>query len=203
MLAIHLRDISPGVVAAWEVAFASALGVQVSCGDIFANAADAIVSPANSFGYMDGGIDLVYSRFFGWELQEKLQAQLLAEHFGELPVGQAVIVPTGHASIPFLVSAPTMRVPSSIAKTLNVYLAFRAALIAVRNHNATSERSTPFWCRAWALALARFRQSVPLGKCGALTTSLFKMTVGEGAMWGQSGASTRAPGASFLATMMP
>jgi O-acetyl-ADP-ribose deacetylase (regulator of RNase III) len=88
----------------------------------------------------DGGIDLVYSRFFGWELQERLQAQPLAEHFGELPVGQAVIVPTGHASIPFLVSAPTMRVPSSIAKTLNVYLAFRAALIAVTNHNATNER---------------------------------------------------------------
>ena len=34
---------------------------QISCGDIFkgAPAADAIVSPANSFGFMDGGIDMV------------------------------------------------------------------------------------------------------------------------------------------------
>ena len=34
---------------------------QISFGDIFkgAPAADAIVSPANSFGFMDGGIDMV------------------------------------------------------------------------------------------------------------------------------------------------
>ena len=33
----------------------------MSCGDIFkgAPAVDAIVSPANSFGFMDGGIDMV------------------------------------------------------------------------------------------------------------------------------------------------
>ena len=35
--------------------------LQISCGDIFEGApsADAIVSPANSFGFMDGGIDMV------------------------------------------------------------------------------------------------------------------------------------------------
>lgn len=26
------------------------------------------VSPANSFGFMDGGIDMVYSRHFGWQM---------------------------------------------------------------------------------------------------------------------------------------
>ena len=30
--------------------------------------ADAIVSPANSFGFMDGGIDMVYSKRFGWQM---------------------------------------------------------------------------------------------------------------------------------------
>ena len=35
--------------------------MQISCGDIFKGApsADAVVSPANSFGFMDGGIDMV------------------------------------------------------------------------------------------------------------------------------------------------
>ena len=35
--------------------------LQISCGDIFKGApsADAVVSPANSFGFMDGGIDMV------------------------------------------------------------------------------------------------------------------------------------------------
>jgi O-acetyl-ADP-ribose deacetylase (regulator of RNase III) len=135
MLTIHLREIDAGVVHAWEQAFVDVPEVVVSRGDIFQHKADAIVSPANSFGYMDGGIDLLYSRYFGWELEANLQALLAQQHYGELPVGQAVVLATGHGSIPFLVSAPTMRVPMGIGETVNVYLAFRAALIAVLAHN--------------------------------------------------------------------
>jgi hypothetical protein len=75
-LTVHLRDINTGVVKAWEQAFADAPGVFVSRGDIFEQKADAIVSPANSFGYMDGGIDLLYSKYFGWELEANLRALL-------------------------------------------------------------------------------------------------------------------------------
>jgi O-acetyl-ADP-ribose deacetylase (regulator of RNase III) len=141
MLTVHLRDINTGVVKAWEQAFADVPEVVVSRGDILEQKADAIVSPANSFGHMDGGIDLLYSRYFGWELETKLRALLSERHYGELPVGQAVVVATGHESIPFLISAPTMRVPMSIGETVNVYLAFRAALIAVLTHNAGASAS--------------------------------------------------------------
>src|SRR6516165_8416263 len=89
-----LRDISADVVRAWKKHFEGMDAVQVSAGDIFELKADAIVSPANSFGYMDGGIDLVYLRRFGWELQNRLQLHLREEHDGELPVGQATIVGT-------------------------------------------------------------------------------------------------------------
>ena len=139
-LTVLLRDIDEGMVREWRQAFAGVPQVDISCGNILELTADAIVSPANSFGYMDGGIDLAYSQFFGWELAERLKTLLAREHFGELPVGQAAIVPTGHDSIVWLVSAPTMRVPSSISRTVNVYLAFRAALIAVLKHNAQAER---------------------------------------------------------------
>ncbi|MBR1180019.1 macro domain-containing protein [Bradyrhizobium sp. KB893862 SZCCT0404] len=139
MLNIHLRDINADVVDAWREAFADVANVEVSLGDIFAQQADAILSPANSFGYMDGGIDLLYSRYFGWELQTSLQALLAEHHYGELPVGQAVVLATAHARFPFLVSAPTMRVPARIDQTVNVYLAFRAALIAVLTHNADGD----------------------------------------------------------------
>jgi len=139
MLTVHLRDINAGVVKAWEQAFADVPGVSASSGDIFQRPADAIVSPANSFGFMDGGIDLLYSRYFGWELETRLRGLLSEQHFGELPVGQAVVLATGHESIPFLVSAPTMRVPMRIGGTVNVYLAFRAALIAVLAHNAAAK----------------------------------------------------------------
>jgi O-acetyl-ADP-ribose deacetylase (regulator of RNase III) len=138
MLTVHLRDRSGQVVAAWETAFSDAPRVHVSCGDIFDHEADAVVSPANSFGYMDGGIDLVYSWFFGRELETNLRALLREHHYGELPVGQAVVLSTGHKSIPFLVSAPTMRVAGSINGTVNIYLAFRAALIAVLSHNKSA-----------------------------------------------------------------
>jgi O-acetyl-ADP-ribose deacetylase (regulator of RNase III) len=141
MLTIHLRDIDKRVVDAWEHVFADVPQVLISQGDIFEHTADAVVSPANSFGYMDGGIDLVYSMYFGWELEARLKALLSEHHFGELPVGQAVVLPTGHAFIPFLISAPTMRVPTTISGTANVYLALRAALIAVLRHN--NEADTP------------------------------------------------------------
>jgi hypothetical protein len=115
------------VVRAWEKYFKGIANVRISHGDILERPADAIVSPANSFGYMDGGIDLVYLRRFGWELQTRLQAHLRDEHDGELPVGQATIVETFDTAIPYLVSAQTMRIPMNVSSTINAYLAFRAA----------------------------------------------------------------------------
>jgi O-acetyl-ADP-ribose deacetylase (regulator of RNase III) len=47
-----------------------------------------------------------------------------------------VIVPTDRPEIPWLISAPTMRVPMPVAGTANAYLALRAALRAVLAHNA-------------------------------------------------------------------
>lgn len=135
MLTLHLRDISKEVTAAWAHAFSDIPEVHVSCGDILEHRADAIVSPANSFGYMDGGIDAAYAGYFGEALEVHLRRILREQHYGELPVGQAIVLPTAHADIPFLISAPTMRIPASISDTVNVYLAFRATLIAVLAHN--------------------------------------------------------------------
>jgi O-acetyl-ADP-ribose deacetylase (regulator of RNase III) len=134
-LVFELRDIDGDVVRAWEKYFKGIANVRISQGDIFERPADAIVSPANSFGYMDGGIDLVYLRRFGWELQTRLQAHLRDEHDGELPVEQATIVETFDTAIPYLVSAPTMRIPMNLFNTINAYLAFRAAIRAVKLHN--------------------------------------------------------------------
>ncbi|CAB4019504.1 Hypothetical predicted protein [Paramuricea clavata] len=154
-----LRDVEADMTTAWNEAFHSIrtdCNIEISCGDIFndAPAADAIVSPTNSFGFMDGGIDLRYSEHFGWQLQERLQNFLRKEYFGELPVGEAVIIETFEDDVPeierdwmknrdtnegqpihFLISAPTNRVPSDVHDTVNAYLAFRAVLLAVHRHN--------------------------------------------------------------------
>eukprot|EP01116_Phalansterium_solitarium_P016087 TRINITY_DN3651_c0_g1_i2.p1 TRINITY_DN3651_c0_g1~~TRINITY_DN3651_c0_g1_i2.p1 ORF type:complete len:260 (-),score=24.74 TRINITY_DN3651_c0_g1_i2:105-884(-) len=152
----HLRDFNPAMVSAWKKTFQAMEGVPskhrdfvkshftISEGDIFQNSdgglvtADAVVSPANSFGFMDGGIDLRFSKHFGWDMMERLQAMLLNDDYnGELLVGQAVILETHdeRKAIPYLISAPTMRVPLKVDDSPNAYLAFRAVLIEVRRHN--------------------------------------------------------------------
>jgi hypothetical protein len=60
-----LRDRNTTLVNAWEKEFDGYHDVEISCGNIFDIKADAIISPANSFGFMDGGIDLVYSEHYG------------------------------------------------------------------------------------------------------------------------------------------
>jgi len=132
---IFLRDTNPEMAEAWKVWFNGVADIEVSVGDIFEGPkANAIISPANSYGFMDGGIDLAYSKKFGWGLQKDLQKIINDEHYGELPVGQAVIVSTGNDDFPWCISAPTMRIPMPVAGTMNAYLAFRASLIAVIKH---------------------------------------------------------------------
>lgn len=125
---------------AWKKYFDKIENVEVVDGDILKQQGDAIVSPANSFGYMDGGLDLKYSQHFGWELEQKVRSELEENYFGEIPVGQALIVETQLDSIPFLISAPTMRVPSDVSATVNAYLAFKAIIQACLSHNKVSAK---------------------------------------------------------------
>ncbi|XP_038059240.1 uncharacterized protein LOC119730426 [Patiria miniata] len=151
-----LRDINKELVEAWTKEFDGYERVNISEGDIFKNApaADAIVSPANSFGFMDGGIDMALSRHFGWQLMNRLQEMIMTEKNGELLVGDALIVPTCQqfwgksdrnscwgaynqgTPIKFLISAPTMRVPEDVSNSINSYLAFRAIILSVQKHNS-------------------------------------------------------------------
>ena len=96
---------------------------------------DAVVSPGNSFGIMDGGFDLALRDFFGQKLQDDVQRAIRSKHFGEQPVGTALIVPTGKKKHPWLVHAPTMSLPQIIATTHNVYFAMLAVLHACERHN--------------------------------------------------------------------
>lgn len=135
---LYLRDLDAALVEAWSTAFAGEEDVVVGQGDIFETSADVLVSPANSFGFMDGGIDLVYSRRLGWHVQEELRAMLARDHDGELMVGLAVWLETGDEAYPILISAPTMRAPDRVDGTLNAFLAFRATLRCVQAINAAS-----------------------------------------------------------------
>lgn len=135
---IHLRDINSSLVWAWKEVF-DGTPVTVSEGDIFANtSADALVSPNNGFGYMDGGIDGVYSMQLGWGMSVELREQIQQQWDGELLVGQAAVVDIRRhrpdTKFKYLIAAPTMRVPMDVSQTANAYLAFKAVLRVATRH---------------------------------------------------------------------
>lgn len=124
-----LRDTDPHVVLAFTQIFGGHDHVSFGSGDLLGAELDAVVSPANSFGRMDGGIDLHYRNEFGLEVERRLREAIEQRYEdAELPVGEALVVQTGHAKIKRMIAAPTMRTPQNIRGTDNVRRAMLAAL---------------------------------------------------------------------------
>ncbi len=101
---------------------------------------DCMVSAANSFGLMDGGVDLAITNYFGIELMDRVQAAVIKQYRGEQPVGTSMIIETEHTSHPYLAHTPTMRKPMRITKTDNVYSAMFAMLSEVWRFNCQNGR---------------------------------------------------------------
>jgi len=99
---------------------------------------DAFVTAGNSFGHMTAGIDAAVIRYFGIELMERVQLWIMDQYLGEQPVGTAFVIATGRPERPFVIHAPTMRVPGSIEGTDKVYTSTWAALLAAHAHNLTN-----------------------------------------------------------------
>lgn len=91
---------------------------------------DAVVSPANSFGFMNGGIDQLYIDTFGQQLEDNVRSRIAEYFIKELPVGHAMLVPlrSAYDQEKYLIVAPTMRVPMPILDPVDVYLAAKAAV---------------------------------------------------------------------------
>lgn len=120
-------DFQPLVAEALARAFAGFPDVATTCTDILSVAENAVVSPANSYGFMDGGIDQAYTDFFGPAVESAVQDAIARRPEGYLPVGASLTVATGHARIPYLVVAPTMMTPEMTESSAS-YRAMRAVL---------------------------------------------------------------------------
>ena len=131
-LKIYLADNSQLLVAAWAIAFGDSPNIIATKSDYFDIEADAMVSPANSFGYMDGGLDRAIRYELGESIEKRVQNMIVEKYHGELPIGSAEIVLTDHPKWPHLIVAPTMRVPQDVSATINAYLSFRAILLAIK-----------------------------------------------------------------------
>lgn len=90
------------------------------------------VSPANSLGFMDGGIDFALSRKIFPNIENKVKnnirtigiKNLLGRYY--LPIGSSMILECD--DFRSLIVAPTMLLPQDISKTHNVYYATMAIL---------------------------------------------------------------------------
>ncbi len=91
------------------------------------------ISPANSIGFMDGGVDAALMQLLpGVEFENtkrngELQCYTNADGTSYLPIGSASVLRCDGC---FLISAPTMWVPQDVSKTNNVYWAMRATFSA-------------------------------------------------------------------------
>ena len=107
--------------------------------------AQALIVPLNSFGFFDSGFPLEVTDRLGFGLQDELQTRIVEQHFGELLVGQAEVIPTGAATPRFVIAAPVARSsPGNLKDTINVYLATRAALLAIRENPDLGIESVAF-----------------------------------------------------------
>jgi O-acetyl-ADP-ribose deacetylase (regulator of RNase III) len=129
-----LTAVDESLSTAWQRFCGDLDYVEIHGGSILDVNCDAVVSPANSFGFMDGGIDAIYLKRFGCDLQTRLQQMIAQKHHGELLVGTAETLETGDEAIPYMIVAPTMRVPMVLTESVNAYLATRAALLCALRH---------------------------------------------------------------------
>ena len=96
---------------------------------------DGVVSPANSFGLMDGGFDKAISTYFGRkELYKAVQEKLQKEYLGEQPVGTCMKVDIPDTDI-VLLHSPSMREPQIILDPTVIYHCMRSTLITAIEHN--------------------------------------------------------------------
>lgn len=139
---IYLLDRNKEMTDAWYKYFKDIENVEIVYED-FATFMDkhlsieAIVSPANSFGLMDGGYDKAITDYFGKELMKDVQKSILFNWRGEQPVGTSMSVPIFNRTIDtilgfkiaILIHTPTMRTPEVIKDSRIIYQCMRTTLI--------------------------------------------------------------------------
>lgn len=84
--------------------------------------ADAIVNPANSLGYMGGGVAGVIKRLGGEEIEKEAVSK------APIPIGSAVLTTAGKLPFKGIIHAPTMEEPAMVTTEEKVRRAVRSAL---------------------------------------------------------------------------
>ena len=98
------------------------MSIIVKKGDLTKTDCDAIVNPANSFGYMGGGVAGAIKRIGGIEIEKEAVSK------APIKIGRAVFTTAGKLPCKYVIHAPTMKQPAMRIDVENVRLATQAAL---------------------------------------------------------------------------
>jgi O-acetyl-ADP-ribose deacetylase (regulator of RNase III) len=134
---VVLVDVNPKMIAAWRETFESNPEVEIRHGSMLEQRTSAWVTPTNSAGNMDGGLDAVIRGYLGEGIQHRVKQAIAEQYKGAMPVGYATCVPSMRDVPTYLISTPTMVASSEdISDGMNVALACAAAFQAVHmQHN--------------------------------------------------------------------
>lgn len=142
-ISIYLVDINKQMCYSWSKYFGKYENVSFVYGDLESLLKsevlkfDCVVSPANSFGLMDGGYDLAISNWYGFGNIKLVQDKIKNEWYGEQNIGTSLTIKTN--SYPeYIIHTPTMTTPSIINDSKVVYNCMRATLIKALKHNIKS-----------------------------------------------------------------
>ena len=123
---------------------------EVQLGNPLAFDIDAVVSPANTKGIMNGGFDAVLRRFFGTIIEVRAR-QYLEKH--PLDVGQAAAIKMSHKTIGWLIISPTVSIKGNgfSGNDTVAYACGYNSVIAANRAGATSLGMTGLGTGAGAL----------------------------------------------------
>jgi O-acetyl-ADP-ribose deacetylase (regulator of RNase III) len=96
--------------------------IEVKKASITTADVEAIISPANSFGYMGGGVAGVIKKVGGDLIEEEAIAQ------APIQIGQAILTSAGDLICRKVIHAPTMHNPGERTDAHKVFCAAKAAL---------------------------------------------------------------------------
>lgn len=105
---------------------------------------DAVATAGNCTAAMLGGLDWAFAQKFGPNVVQAVKR----EAKGYLPIGRAVVVPTGMDAPHLFVYAPTMERPMDVRGTKNAFRAALAACMAARDAGARS-LALPLFCTGY------------------------------------------------------
>lgn len=138
---IYLLDINPMMTNEWNRVFKNYNNITVVHNDLNTflknTPVDCLVSPANSYGLMDGGYDYAITTWYGSDLMNKVQEYIINELYGEQTIGTAICIQTNN-SPQYLIHSPAMRTPEIIYDYRVIYNCMRNTLIQAMKHDIKS-----------------------------------------------------------------